>query len=393
MTQTNTMMGSPLYMSPEQILSPKQVNYRTDIYSLGVSLYFMLSGTKPYNDTQQSIFSIQTDIVHKPLPRLPFVSDNTNDAIQKATQKDPANRYESCTAFAVALTSSEPASIDVETPTLIAPLHQPMTVPDQVVDTPVRSDAGEVVSAQPAPAETNSLIGTLIRWNEWFMILFVVNTIIKILYGFAKVNSPDDAFKETWKNISNISDMVAWSVGLVSLSYYIAAFEGYPTLSISHWLTNYKEEYPRGSNVHRLLYALIVISILYALGTLFTNEAIWFSFAQVGLNIRLYYILRKAPDYSGLLKTFVTLNASLIFILVLLAIFWAFLLSGSSDEVTTPKVGWGETIIDIMDNVVLSVLLIVMNARAIRLYKAGKPLPDPVSVTDESPVVQYIIRR
>ncbi len=105
LTQTDMLMGSPLYMSPEQILSPKLVDFRTDIYSLGVTLHALLSGQKPYDDAEHSMFSIQTEIVQKPLTRLAHVSDAVNDAIQQATQKKPADRFANCDEFARALTA------------------------------------------------------------------------------------------------------------------------------------------------------------------------------------------------------------------------------------------------------------------------------------------------
>ncbi|MCX6216967.1 protein kinase [Spirosoma sp.] len=106
LTQIDALMGSPLYMSPEQILAPKDVDYRTDIYSLGVTLYTLLAGTKPYDDQQQSAFGIQSAIVQQPLPNLPHVSAVVNEAIQKATEKKPTDRFQTCEAFAEALTAS-----------------------------------------------------------------------------------------------------------------------------------------------------------------------------------------------------------------------------------------------------------------------------------------------
>ncbi|GAB3709511.1 hypothetical protein GCM10027592_45710 [Spirosoma flavus] len=112
LTQTDMLMGSPLYMSPEQITSPKSVDFRTDIYSLGVTLHALLAGKKPYDDVETSMFHIQTAIVHEPLPRLAHVSDTLNDVIQRATQKKASDRFADCAEFAQALIAQIPISDD-----------------------------------------------------------------------------------------------------------------------------------------------------------------------------------------------------------------------------------------------------------------------------------------
>lgn len=49
MTQTGTQMGTPIYMSPEQVKGDKSIDYRSDIYSLGVTMFYALNGNPPYN--------------------------------------------------------------------------------------------------------------------------------------------------------------------------------------------------------------------------------------------------------------------------------------------------------------------------------------------------------
>jgi TPR repeat protein/serine/threonine protein kinase len=114
LTETNTNIGSPQYMSPEQITTPKAVDYRTDIYSLGVTLYALLTGKKPYDDSYGSAYTVQAEIVKKTLPLVPGVSERVNAAIQKATHKNPAERFQSCREFKDALTEIKPIIVEVD---------------------------------------------------------------------------------------------------------------------------------------------------------------------------------------------------------------------------------------------------------------------------------------
>lgn len=96
-TQSDAMIGTPAYLSPEQIENPKEVDIRSDIYSLGATLYEMLTGSPPY--TGKNTY----DIVHKmlsesiPDPRLknPSISSITAKIVMKMLQKTPSKRYQS----------------------------------------------------------------------------------------------------------------------------------------------------------------------------------------------------------------------------------------------------------------------------------------------------------
>jgi len=66
-TQTGTRMGTLMYMSPEQVKDSKYVDYRTDIYSLAVTFFHILSGIAPYDNTNSSDWEIQSKIVLEPL--------------------------------------------------------------------------------------------------------------------------------------------------------------------------------------------------------------------------------------------------------------------------------------------------------------------------------------
>lgn len=66
-TQTGSRMGTLLYMSPEQVYDIKNLTYKTDIYSLAVTFYHLITGTAPYDSTKISDFEIQENIVRKNL--------------------------------------------------------------------------------------------------------------------------------------------------------------------------------------------------------------------------------------------------------------------------------------------------------------------------------------
>jgi len=95
MTQTGTQMGTPIYMSPEQVKADKSIDHRSDIYSLGVTMFFAINGKPPYNSDTDSQFDIFTKIVFEPLPELPVLGQ-FGGFIKKACQKDREQRFQSC---------------------------------------------------------------------------------------------------------------------------------------------------------------------------------------------------------------------------------------------------------------------------------------------------------
>jgi uncharacterized protein (TIGR02145 family) len=95
-TGTNQRMGTAMYMSPEQIHETRSVTPLSDIYSLGVVLWQMVTGQKPYSTETLSAFQLQTKIVNEPLP---LTGTNWDNLIQKATEKDSQHRYADISAF------------------------------------------------------------------------------------------------------------------------------------------------------------------------------------------------------------------------------------------------------------------------------------------------------
>jgi serine/threonine-protein kinase len=109
-TLTRTSLGTPHYMSPEQIRSPKTVDHRTDVYSFGCVLYEMLTGSPPFAeaaDAEDTDFALKEAHVYKvPEPlrrRNPQVPAWLEAVVLRALAKNPDERFSGCGEFRRAL--------------------------------------------------------------------------------------------------------------------------------------------------------------------------------------------------------------------------------------------------------------------------------------------------
>jgi serine/threonine-protein kinase len=97
LTQAGTALGTPYYMSPEQILSPTDVGPEADVWSSGVMLYEMMTGRRPF--VGQTAGEIANQILnHEPTPPKKinnFVHDDIQNICLKALEKDTSVRYKS----------------------------------------------------------------------------------------------------------------------------------------------------------------------------------------------------------------------------------------------------------------------------------------------------------
>jgi hypothetical protein len=100
LTHTTSTMGSPGYMSPEQIRSTRDVDLRTDIWALGVTLYQLLSGRVPFGGTQ--LAEIAVAVMTAAPPPLQ-VDPKLAAVVMRCLEKEPEKRFASVAELAVAL--------------------------------------------------------------------------------------------------------------------------------------------------------------------------------------------------------------------------------------------------------------------------------------------------
>jgi len=111
-TQTGILLGTPAYMSPEQVAGESELDGRSDIYSLGCVLYEMWAGAPPFaGSSAQAVMAMR-------LTQRPSAVSSVRDAIPlwgsravaRALALDPADRYTTAAQFAAALIAPEPGS-------------------------------------------------------------------------------------------------------------------------------------------------------------------------------------------------------------------------------------------------------------------------------------------
>jgi serine/threonine-protein kinase len=113
MTASNRLMGSPIYMSPEQISSPKDVDARSDIWSVGVVLYEVLTGQRPFRG--ETVLAICADVMNRepdpPSTHNAEIPPELDEVVLQCISRDPKARYSDIGELAGALADfGSPAS-------------------------------------------------------------------------------------------------------------------------------------------------------------------------------------------------------------------------------------------------------------------------------------------
>jgi serine/threonine protein kinase len=139
LTQTGTTMGSLFYMSAEQVQG-NELDGRSDLYSIGVSLYEMVTGSRPFqgkSDFDIMVAQLQ-QVPQAPMQMMPDLPKALNDIIMISLEKDPAKRFQTADAFAAALGS----------------------ITNSLQATPIQASGGVTLPGHPTPIGSAPLSST-----------------------------------------------------------------------------------------------------------------------------------------------------------------------------------------------------------------------------------------
>ncbi len=107
LTQAGSILGSILYIPPEQLIDSRKVDKRADIYSLGVTLFQLFTGRLPFEG--ETVAEVITKILNQEVPSMrtfdPAIPEHLDEIILKAMKKEPTERYEEVSELGKALTN------------------------------------------------------------------------------------------------------------------------------------------------------------------------------------------------------------------------------------------------------------------------------------------------
>ncbi len=164
-TQAGTVIGSPLYMSPEQARGTVALDHRTDIWSLGIVLYQALTGHTPF-DGVASVGDFISEVCNTPVAPIttvaPWIDRAVAQAVERALFIDPRDRYPTIAAMREALAALLPQGSAIQASMLVSAAAA--AAASSIAMAPTAAvmpfTAGATLPEHPSPAAVTSLLAS-----------------------------------------------------------------------------------------------------------------------------------------------------------------------------------------------------------------------------------------
>jgi len=206
LTQAGATLGTPNYIAPEQVRGEPDIDGRADIYSLGATLYHMLTGASPYAGGTSA--EVMSKHLTQPVPdvrkAVPRVSPRTNVFIKKAMAKNRANRYATAKEFLddlAMLLSDSSLTVTAAPKTVAARDAAPKMVPEQHA-APIKPDTVHEHPPRPVPRLSPGKIGAIAGIS-----LAVLMAAILGVYALTRDSGPP---AKTVKDRRQLAAVEAW---------------------------------------------------------------------------------------------------------------------------------------------------------------------------------------
>ncbi|MCB0115972.1 MAG: serine/threonine protein kinase [Caldilineaceae bacterium] len=122
-SEDDGIYGTPAFLAPEQIRNDGDIDGRADLYALGIILYRMVTGRKPFYGSRLEVLDAHLAEAPPKPSEFAFVSPATEQVILKSIAKDPGARYQTGTAFAAEMEAAKTA----------APVTEPESFPRKIL--------------------------------------------------------------------------------------------------------------------------------------------------------------------------------------------------------------------------------------------------------------------